>query len=144
MRRLVILSTLALTACTAQKAPPLASPATASVPDSVRPPAGFRSFSAIGTEPFWSITTSDTELVYTTPEQPDGVRLMSGWGIYGDSSGGATEQKHLSFVAKLNGEVLILEIRPGECSDGMSDTVYAYKAKLKIGERTEQGCAKKL
>lgn len=122
----------------------MASPTTASVPVPVRPAAGFRSFSAIGTEPFWSITTSETELVYTTPEQPEGVRLNSGWGIYGDNSKGATGPKHLSFVAKLKGEILILEIKPGECSDGMSDTIYTYFATLKIGDRTEQGCAKKL
>ena len=98
-------------------------------------------FKAIGTEPFWSITTSEREVAYSTPELSDGVRLNVGSGYYKD---GSTGEERISFSATLNGEVLVLQIASGTCSDGMSDTVYPYTAKLRIGQRTEQGCAKKL
>ncbi len=142
MRKLAILWALALAACNTREVPPAALPATVPPPPErfTRPP-GFMSFTALGTEPFWSITTGDGVLVYSTPELLEGVRLIAGSGYSGNRS---TGEENYSFSAKLNGQTLILRIKRGECSDGMSDTVYAYTATLKIGDRNEQGCAKKL
>lgn len=97
------------------------------------------SLTALGTEPFWSIRTSRTEVVYSTPELPQGVRLIAGSGYARNPAG----RESISFSARLNGEVLVLIIESGQCSDGMSDTVYPYTAKLRIGARTEQGCARR-
>lgn len=143
MRKLVVLSSLALSACAAREAPP-ATPLEMNprpiIPETTPTPE-MMTFRAIGTEPFWSITTSEREVIYSTPELSDGVRLYARSEYYQDGSSGT---EIISFRGTLNGEVLVLEIASGACSDGMSDTVYPYTAKLRIGERTEQGCAKKL
>ena len=46
------------------------------------------------------------------------------------------------FTGKLWAFPFILRIKPGQCSDGMSDTVYDLTASLTILERTENGCAR--
>jgi len=97
-------------------------------------------FTALGTEPFWSIKTTEGTIVYSTPELPYGVRLIAGSGYSRNELKG---QESASFSAKLNGEVLVLRIEKGTCSDGMSDTVYPFTATLRIGTRTEKGCARR-
>lgn len=105
-----------------------------------KPAPGVMSFTALGTEPFWSIKTSERDMVYSTPELPDGVRLIAGSGY---SRNEFTGRESASFSATLNGEALVLEIENGTCSDGMSDTVYPFTAKLRIGTRIEKGCARR-
>lgn len=139
MRKLAVMSVLMLAACSTREAPPAAVPVTVPPPTLWKPSPELMSFTVLGTEPFWSITTSQTEVVYSTPELPQGVRLIAGSGYYRDPAG----QEQISFTAKLNGEALVLIIERGQCSDGMSDTVYPYTAKLRIGVRTEQGCARR-
>lgn len=104
-----------------------------------KPSPELMSFTALGTEPFWSVKTNQYEVVYSTPELPEGVRLISGYGYSKDAAG----RESISFSAKLNGEILVLQIKTGQCSDGMSDTVYPFTATLRIGDRTEQGCARR-
>ena len=46
------------------------------------------------------------------------------------------------FTAKLQGKPMVLTISPGECSDGMSDDIYPFKAEFTWDSKTEHGCAK--
>jgi uncharacterized membrane protein len=118
----------------ADAAPSVAAPKGVST-EYVTRPVSRADFRAIGTEPFWSIEVSPGTMLYSTPELPKGLLI---------STDEAQQGEARRYSGSDKGTDYLLVIAPGECSDGMSDTVYAYKAKLKIGERTEQGCAKKL
>ena len=100
------------------------------------PPGNGKQFKALGTEPFWSIEVLDGKLLYTSPEQPTAVAIeahMTAKGKHGDGG--------LMWEGRMNGKPVTLTIRKGQCSDGMSDTVYPFKSTFTWGERTEQGCA---
>lgn len=85
-----------------------------------------------GTEPFWGGTVTGGQLVYTTPENPDGtivaVKRFAGRG-------------GLSLSGELDARRLDLTVTPGECSDGMSDRTYPFVATLLLGDETRSGCA---
>ena len=90
-------------------------------------------YQALGTEPFWSLEVLPGKLIYTSPEVQPGIAVtytLTGQG------------KQLRYSGTLQGKPMVLTIEPGECSDGMSDTVYPYKASFTWGDRTEQGCAR--
>ncbi len=106
------------------------SPAATSVPTG-------QTFQALGTEPFWSIEVLGDKLLYTSPEQQTPVAIAAH--MEGMSKHGAGE---LRYVGRMDGKAVVLTIALGICSDGMSDTVYAYTATFTWGERTEQGCAR--
>lgn len=94
-------------------------------------------FQALGTEPFWSIEIVGSRLLYTSPEQQAAVAIaahMEGMSKHG--TGG------LKYVGRMDGKTVVLMIEPGTCSDGMSDTVYPYKASFMWGDQTQQGCAR--
>jgi uncharacterized membrane protein len=85
---------------------------------------------ALGTEPFWSVEVMPASLVYSTPENQPGTIIaaqLTGDGIWS---------------GRYNGQQFVLRIAVGKCSDGMSDTVYAWSATLTVAGRTERGCAK--
>lgn len=95
-------------------------------------------FQALGTEPFWSFDVLDGKLLYTSPEQPTAVAIeahLTAIGKYGDGG--------LMWEGRMDGKPVTLTIRVGQCSDGMSDTVYPYKSTFTWGDRTEQGCARR-
>lgn len=145
MRSAAVLAVGLIAACTSGEAPqtsrePKAEPTfTATLP--AAKPALFK---AIGTEPFWSIQTGPNAITYSTPEIPDGVGVTVRSGFTSDGLEAVTGDQIYFWEGKLEERGLRLEIKRGQCSDGMSDTVYAYTARLTIGDRTEQGCAKKL
>lgn len=82
-------------------------------------------YRALGTEPFWAATVADGALILETPDAPPRrfavASTPQGWA----------------------GEGVRLDIRPGPCSDGMSDTRYADKAVLLVGEHRFEGCGGK-
>lgn len=92
---------------------------------------------AVGTEPFWSIEISGNQAFFSAPDlakaQPFEVSRFAGnngLGFSGDLPGNDLRN------GKLN-----LTITPGECSDGMSDTVFPYTATMTIGNDVMTGCA---
>lgn len=118
----------------ARPGPVIAATSAASVAASpaAKPPEGNVHFVATGTEPFWSADVAAGSLRYATPEIPDGV------------SATVTEAKDgtgMRYSGTLQGQALDLLIQPGKCSDGMSDKVYAYTAKLLLGATALHGCA---
>lgn len=87
---------------------------------------------ALGTEPFWSVEIRPGELRYSTPENQAGTLIASTV---------TSDGRRMIHSGEIDGKPISLTIEPGTCSDGMSDTVYQWKATLTIDDRTEQGCA---
>lgn len=90
-------------------------------------------FKALGNEPFWGFDVSPGKLVYSSPEKLAGVPLAARAAPHG---------KGFRFSATMDGKPVVLMIEPGICSDGMSDTIYTYKAAFTWGAQTERGCAR--
>ncbi|MDY6925175.1 MAG: hypothetical protein SWI22_14600 [Pseudomonadota bacterium] len=88
---------------------------------------------ALGTEPFWSVELTGSELVYSgvdRPEQraPQGQPLLQGTMAIWEATTGA-------------GTPLSVTLTATECSDGMSDRTYPLTALVKVGEESLTGCA---
>lgn len=86
---------------------------------------------AFGTEPFWNARVDGDTLIFTTPEDQTG-RTMHGSrvpSLVGFVYTGTDGEKDFN-----------LDISPGECSDGMSDNRYAYKATFVYGDTRYEGC----
>jgi len=88
---------------------------------------------ALGTEPFWSIETGDGKMRYSSPEELKGIAVEA----VEETLGGVRR-----FSGQLQAKPAVLLVESGTCSDGMSDTVYAYKASFTWGGKTEHGCAR--
>jgi uncharacterized membrane protein len=128
--RSAVLALLVLAGCEREFPSAKETVAAAPAPSSPVPPPG--PMQALGVEPFWSFDILPGQLRYSTPENLEGTAftvraeaLDKGW----------------RFTGTLEGKALALTITSGTCSDGMSDTVYPFKASFTWGERTEQGCA---
>ncbi len=125
-------SVLALSACSQAgepaAAPPAAEPATmlAGV-DLGRP------VRALGTEPFWSVELTGTEMVYTSPEPPEHRAPQPEPVIQGTT---ATLESRTTA-----GLTFSITLVATECSDGMSDRTYPLTAMVRIGETSLSGCA---
>lgn len=89
-------------------------------------------FTARGTEPFWSVSVQRGQLRYLSPDQPEGVAFAA----TATRSGSGYR-----YAGTLATKPVTLVIAPGRCSDGMSETVYAYTAALTIGAQALRGCA---
>lgn len=88
---------------------------------------------ALGTEPFWSVELTGTELVYTTPEPPEQSAPQPRPVVQGTTATYVTETA--------DGTALSVTLVATECSDGMSDRTYPLTALVKVGEATLTGCA---
>ena len=113
----------AASAATAKPSPKVAAP---------KPEPAKLRFQALGTEPFWAVDVMAGKLRYSSPEV-SGITFAS------------TEKKDgkgTRYSGSMNGQAISLLVEPGKCSDGMSDTVYQWKAALTIAGKTEQGCAR--
>ncbi len=89
-------------------------------------------YRALGTEPFWSVRTEGDALHFTTPEDMDGRRFTGTHALRADG---------IRYAGDDGGTPFELDIRRGECSDGMSDIVYEFEATFRYGDTTYQGCA---
>lgn len=100
-----------------------------SPPPAAAVPAQFR---ALGTEPFWSVEARGDSLTYATPDAPgrrvDGVARV-------DRPGEAV------LTGTLDSAPFVLSVRPGPCSDGMSDRTHAYAVTLRVQAGERRGCA---
>jgi len=99
------------------------------LPDSV-------TLEALGTEPFWNVEVTRRAIVYRDPENPRVV-------FFADA-GAMTEAGmtfHSSRADSTPGRIEI-DILPGPCSDGMSDTQYPLSATVRLDGRLLKGCAR--
>lgn len=122
---LALLVLLAPGGCAAP--PPTAPGAAANRPPGQEqaPPPAWRAF---GNEPFWSAHVEGGRLLFTTPEDMEGRAY----------AGTATV---LEDGLQFEGAGVVLRIRAGACSDGMSDLEHAYTARLQLDGARYAGCA---
>jgi uncharacterized membrane protein len=131
MRSAAVLGLMVLSGC--EQAPPpekvtvveIATPTPAPLPE--------QPFQALGTEPFWAVEVTPGRLRYSTPENQEGTDFPARRTIEGEAQ---------VWTGPLEGGQFTLRIAPGTCSDGMSDTVYAYTAMVAFAGETRQGCAR--
>lgn len=89
-------------------------------------------FDAVGTEPFWSVKVRSSALTLARPDHPDVTTARPGIRI---------EEEAGVFDAPMGARRLVLRLTPGECSDGMSDRRYDYRAEVTVNGETLKGCA---
>ena len=90
-------------------------------------------FRAVGTEPFWGLTINRAGLRFTTPDNPTGLRFpLTEITLAGDA---------VQWVGKTKTAVLTTRLRPGRCSDGMSDRAWTHHAVVRLDGVTYRGCA---
>ncbi len=88
---------------------------------------------AIGTEPFWSVELTGTEMVYTSTEPP-GQRAPRPEPVVQGTT--ATWEAETA-----DGTRLKVTLIATECSDGMSDRTYPLTAMVTVGDLALTGCA---
>lgn len=137
MRRLWPLSLLILAGCQPQD--PTGAPAAAPADAPAARPASSdfsQPMTAIGTEPFWSVTLDGTRLKLLRPGEPDLVAQAPGAAIRpGQATWAATSG---------DGQRLAVTLYVSPCSDGMSDRAYPMTAEVTLGSApTLRGCAVK-
>jgi uncharacterized membrane protein len=128
----LVVSALILSACSQaeEPAPPPPAPEPAPVLAGVDLTKPVR---ALGTEPFWSVELTGTEMVYTTPEPPEQRAPQPRAVVQGTTA---------TFEGKTAaGTALSVTLVATECSDGMSDRTYPLTAMVKVGETSLNGCA---
>ena len=103
-------------------------------PQAAAPAPAEQRFVALGTEPFWSVEVTPGQLRYSTPEDIPGAIFAAQ-----RSADGAS----ITYTGTLDGKAARLRIAAGQCSDGMSDTVYAYRATFTLADLELSGCARK-
>lgn len=129
----LVLSVLALAACSpgaeTPEAPaePAAPAPTLSGVDLSQP------VSVAGTEPFWSLRLTGSELIYSGVDRPEQRAPQPAIAIQGTV---ATFETRSS-----TGTVFDVTLTATECSDGMSDRTYPLTAMVKVGDETLMGCA---
>lgn len=135
MRTAALIATaLLITACDAPLGASEDAPPPADAPIIVGPDYS-GDFDAAGTEPFWAIKVRADSLTLARPDHPEvttantGARIDGEQGVF-DATAGETR--------------LVLRLTPGECSDGMSDRRYGYRAEVWIDRETLKGCASKV
>jgi uncharacterized membrane protein len=89
-------------------------------------------YRVVGTEPFWGVRVDGDTLHFTTIDDQAGKHLTGTHTLREDGIG---------YVGKDGATAFELDIVRGECSDGMSDTVYAFKASFRYGDTAYEGCA---
>ena len=87
----------------------------------------------LGTEPFWGIELTGSELVYSGLERPEQRAPQPQATLQGNV---ATFQTQSEAGTPFN-----VTLTATECSDGMSDRTYPLTAMVKVGEETLMGCA---
>ena len=135
MRPLLVasLAGLALVACSSEPDGP-AGPAPA--PEPAPSLAGVdlsRPVRLLGTEPFWGIDLTGSEIVYAGADRPEQRGPQPEPTLQGT---GATLE-----TPTTAGPPIAITLTATECSDGMSDRTYPLTALVQVGEESLMGCA---
>lgn len=88
---------------------------------------------ALGTEPFWNVELTGTEMVYTAAGAPEQRAPKPNPVAQGTT---ATFESETT-----DGTALRVTLIATECSDGMSDRTWPLTAMVKIGDQDLTGCA---
>jgi len=140
VRRIVALSVTALllAACSpeapggGEAEPPADAPAQPAAPPESTPPAEPApvAMSASGTEPFWRVDVTPNGVAMMRPD----AAAQTAKGVQVTTSGDTI------VMVSAGPPAARLTLTKGECSDGMSDLKYPYKADLTWGSETLKGC----
>lgn len=87
----------------------------------------------LGNEPFWALDIDSSGLRFITPDDTSGIRFPpSTPSASADTTvwTGATERAAFD-----------VRVWRAQCSDGMSDRIYPYTARVRIDSTTYNGCA---
>jgi uncharacterized membrane protein len=88
---------------------------------------------ALGTEPFWNVELTGTEMVYTAADAPE---------QRAPQPGPVVQRTTATYEAETaDGTDLRVTLIATECSDGMSDRTYPLTAMVKVGDVDLTGCA---
>ncbi len=91
-------------------------------------------YQLIGTEPFWGLRIDRSGLRFTTPDDSVGIRFGYARAIlHGDS----LRWNSVASSGSLVEAVIVRE----SCSDGMSDKVWPWRARVQIDTTRYAGCA---
>lgn len=139
LHRYVIVAACFMVACCARiEHPPTATAADAPTQPAARPlppPPPVPEWRVSGTEPFWSVHVVGSRLVFSTPEQIEGIGMDAKHSLPGGVE---------HFDSRDGSQDFDLDIHRQDCSDGMSDIHYEWTARFRYGETVYEGCAKKL
>ncbi|GAB0175221.1 MAG: membrane protein [Candidatus Altimarinota bacterium] len=91
-------------------------------------------FTVKGTEPFWSVEIEKNTATLTRPGT--GSTSTETFNIIGSDKGSTIS------LRGVKGDFFLTLIK-GSCSDGASDTKYAFNATLNVGAEELHGCANK-
>ena len=88
---------------------------------------------ALGTEPFWGVELTGTEIIYSGVDRPEQRAPQPRAVIQGTTVtlSGTTA----------GGTAISVMLAATECSDGMSDRTYPLSAIVKVGDEILTGCA---
>lgn len=100
------------------------------------PPPADPAFRLLGTEPFWSLSIDSTGFRFTTPEDTAGRRFPASRAVM------AGDSLRWNTLADDGTDVEVV-VAPADCSDGMSDRKWTWRARVQLGSRTWQGCAER-
>ncbi|MFD1882835.1 COG3650 family protein [Paracoccus pacificus] len=87
---------------------------------------------ARGNEPFWSVEVRGDKAVYKTPENQKGRTIKVRRLVY---AGG------VELIGTLNDAPFSLRVSGTDCSDSMSGEKFPMSSKLRIGTKSNPGCA---
>lgn len=90
---------------------------------------------AVGTEPFWGLRITETEITLERMDHPSSKGPNPGPSLDGERAIWRTPTP--------DGDDLMVTLWEEACSDGMSDLTYAYQARVQVGDETLSGCAAK-
>lgn len=126
---LAVAALLALCACGGQEeAAPTSAPKSDTAPLGQQPGDFSGEFNALGTEPFWAVEVRPEGLKLMRPGEEDRVYPNPGPRVEGAK-------------AVWPAQGLVLTLTEGQCSDGMSDRIYAWYAEITLPDVTMKGCA---
>jgi uncharacterized membrane protein len=88
-------------------------------------------FKAVGTEPFWSAAVAQGTLSFERPDAP---------AVTGDFGGSPMHGDQRRFFANTATGPLEIQFTRATCTDGMSDSLYAWTAVAKFDGKEWKGC----
>lgn len=90
-------------------------------------------YNAHGNEPFWRVDVTGGSARYQTPDNQAGSKIAVKRIVY---------QSGVEYIGEYGGAPFSLNIRSGECNDGMSDEKFPMTATLRVGSKHLRGCAR--
>ncbi len=88
-------------------------------------------FKAIGTEPFWGVEISNSQIKYTTPEDPEGILFPATKPVR------VMDANIKTYQSKSKAGEIKITIAYGKCSDGMSDMDHNYSVTIALKKAGE-------